>query len=54
MELTKGISLFGRTRELDLCRKMHIRNFVEDIDNVSDWAEDVADRLAIYTIKRTV
>jgi predicted phosphate transport protein (TIGR00153 family) len=44
--------IFGS--ELDLSQKMHMRNFVEDIDNVSDWAEDVADRLAIYTIKRTV
>jgi len=38
----------------DLSQKMHLRYFVEEIDNVSDWAEDVADRLAIYTIKRTV
>ncbi|MCH8238032.1 MAG: DUF47 family protein [Proteobacteria bacterium] len=40
--------------ELDLSRKSHLRNFVEHIDNVPDWAEDVADRLAIYSIKRTV
>jgi len=40
--------------ELDLSRKMHLRNFVEHIDNVADWAEDVADRLAIYAIKRTI
>ncbi len=40
--------------DLDLPRKMHLRQFVEQIDNVADWAEDVADRLAIYAIKRTV
>ena len=40
--------------DLDLSRKSHLRNFVEHIDNVPDWAEDVADRLAIYAIKRTV
>ena len=40
--------------ELDLARKAQLRNFVEQIDNVADWAEDVADRLAIYAIKRTV
>jgi len=40
--------------ELDLSRKTHLRNFVEHIDNIPDWAEDVADRLAIYAIKRTV
>ncbi len=40
--------------ELDLVQKNHLRYFVEHIDNVADWAEDVADRLAIYAIKRTV
>jgi len=40
--------------DLELARKAHLRNFVEQIDNVADWAEDVADRLAIYAIKRTV
>ena len=39
--------------DLDLARKTHLRYFVEQIDNVADWAEDVADRLAIYAIKRT-
>ncbi len=40
--------------DLDLALKNHLRYFVEHIDNVADWAEDVADRLAIYAIKRTV
>lgn len=40
--------------EIELAHKAHLRNFVEQIDNVADWAEDVADRLAIYAIKRTV
>jgi len=39
--------------DLDLAQKTHLRYFVEQIDNVADWAEDVADRLAIYAIKRT-
>ncbi len=39
---------------LDLAHKAHLRNFVEHIDNAADSAEDVADRLAIYVIKRTV
>ncbi len=38
--------------DLPLYRKAHLRNFVEHIDNVADQSEDVADRLAIYTIKR--
>ncbi|MSO92796.1 MAG: DUF47 family protein [Rhodospirillales bacterium] len=40
--------------DLPLPNKAHLRYFVENIDNVADQAEDVADRLAIYTIKRTV
>jgi predicted phosphate transport protein (TIGR00153 family) len=39
--------------DLPLYRKAHLRNFVEHIDNVADRSEDVADRLAIYTIKRS-
>ncbi len=45
-------AIFGS--DLDLSQKTHLRNFVEHIDNVPDWAEDVADRLAIYAIKRTI
>lgn len=40
--------------DLPLSRKAQLRNFVEVIDNVADMSEDVADRLSIYTIKRTV
>jgi len=40
--------------DLRLGHKMHLRGFVEDIDDIADWSEDVADRLAIYVIKRTV
>ena len=45
-------AIFGS--DLPLANKAHLRNFVEHLDNVADCAEDVADRLAIYTIKRTV
>ncbi len=40
--------------DLPLSRKAQLRNFVEIIDNVADKSEDVADRLSIYTIKRTI
>lgn len=40
--------------DLDLSKKLHLREFVEAIDGIADMAEDVADRLAIYSIKRTV
>ncbi len=44
-------AIFGS--DLELAHKTHLRHFVENLDNVADWSEDVADRLAIYVIKRT-
>jgi hypothetical protein len=38
--------------DLSLDRKMHLRDFVDKVEGVSNEAEDVADWLAIYTIKR--
>ena len=38
--------------DIDLAQKLHLRHFVELIDNIADRSEDVADRLAIYAIKR--
>ncbi len=40
--------------DLSLDRKMHLRYFVERIDDLANSAEDVADTLAIYAIKRRV
>jgi hypothetical protein len=41
------------TREdLRLSHKMHLRFFVKQVDRIADEAEDVADRLNIYVIKR--
>jgi len=37
---------------LDLAQRQHLRYFAEGIDRVADMAEGVADRLAIYSIKR--
>ncbi len=37
---------------LDLSRKIHLRYFALHIEDISDHAEDVADRLSISTIKR--
>jgi len=39
---------------LDLSQKLHLRDFAHHIDSIADLAENVADRLAIYTIKRSV
>ena len=45
-------NIFGS--DIDLAQKLHLRQLVEQIDEIADMAEDVADRLAIYAIKRTV
>jgi hypothetical protein len=37
---------------LDLSLKIQLREFADRIDGIADLAEDVADRLAIYAIKR--
>jgi len=37
---------------LDLSLKMHMRDFVDKVENISDEAEDVCDRLTIAAIKR--
>tara|TARA_B100000700_G_C14803786_1_gene741875 strand:- start:129 stop:791 length:663 start_codon:yes stop_codon:yes gene_type:complete len=39
---------------LTLDQKMHLRYFVEKIDQIADHAEDIADELQIYSIKRTI
>ena len=40
--------------ELPLARKMQLRDAVAAIDSIADQAEDVADSLAIYAIKRAL
>ncbi len=40
--------------DLDLAHKIHLRYFALNVEKVSDKAEEVADRLAIYTIKRNI
>ncbi|MCL5807918.1 MAG: DUF47 family protein [Deltaproteobacteria bacterium] len=44
-------AIFGRN-DLHLSHKMHLRFFVKQVDRIADEAEDVADRLNIYVIKR--
>jgi predicted phosphate transport protein (TIGR00153 family) len=40
--------------DADLSYKNQIRHFVLHIDNIADIAEDVADRLAIFSLKRAI
>lgn len=46
-------SIFAN-KELKLSEKIHLRYFALHIDTIADKAEDVADRLGIYSIKRFV
>ena len=39
---------------LDLSRKTHLRYFIDQMESISDIAENVGERLAIAAIKRTV
>jgi len=40
--------------DIDLSHKIHLRYFTSHIDRIADRAEDVAQRLGIYTIKRSL
>jgi len=40
--------------ELCLARKMQLRDFVRHVDKIADRAEDVADELSIFVIKRAL
>lgn len=40
--------------DLELARKMQLRDAAASIDSIADQAEDVADSLAIYAIKRAL
>ena len=40
--------------ELPLDKKMHLRYFVEKIDQIADFAEDIADEIQIYALKRMI
>ena len=56
-ESDKQFSFFARKifdSKLSLDKKMHLRYFVEKIDRICDQAEDIADEIQIYTIKRSI
>lgn len=46
-------AIFGN-RQLGLDLKMQLRDLVKHIDGIADQAEDMADSLAIYVIKRSL
>ena len=40
--------------KIDLSQKMHLRYFIINLESISDMAEDVAERITISVIKRTI
>lgn len=46
--------LFREYDDLDLSVKQHIRYFIEQTEKLSDDAEEIADMISIYAIKRIV
>jgi len=40
--------------DMELAHKIHLRYFALNVEKVSDKAQEVADRLAIYSIKRNI
>jgi hypothetical protein len=43
-----------RQKELRLSHRMQLRDFVRHVDKIADRAEDVADKLSIFVIKRSL
>jgi predicted phosphate transport protein (TIGR00153 family) len=43
-----------RRDDMRMSHRLQLRDFAKRVDNIADVSEDVADRLAIYVIKRTL
>jgi predicted phosphate transport protein (TIGR00153 family) len=41
-----------QSTEITLAQKNHLKYFIRGVEKISDYAQDVADRLIIYTMKR--
>lgn len=51
---TKLQSAIFRMERLELCQQLQLRDLVRQVDSIADHAEDMADSLAIYVIKRSL
>ncbi|UZP66294.1 DUF47 family protein [Desulfovibrio mangrovi] len=49
---TRMMMALFRREDLSLCHKAQLKDFIRRISRIADKAEDVADRLSIYAIKR--
>lgn len=47
-------TLIFRHEGLDLSQRMHLRDFVRQVDKIADLAEDLADSLSIHVLKRAL
>lgn len=51
---TRIQSRIFREKKLDLSYRIQLRDFIRHVDKIADRAEDVADKLRIYVIKRSL
>lgn len=51
-ELSRGLKRDIFASDMPLAQKMHLRSFIDMLDDISDEAEDAAEDLAIFNIKR--
>ncbi len=53
-KIAESIKRYIFLQDIELAIKIHLRDFTFHIEHIADEAEDVADRLAVYTIKRMI
>lgn len=53
-KISTKLKTMAFSSDMPKVEKFHIRYFVERIDELANEAEDIADALAIYTIKRSI
>jgi len=53
-KISTKLKTMAFSSDLPKVEKIHLRYFVERVDELANEAEDIADALAIYTIKRSI
>jgi|TARA_B100000959_G_scaffold3529_2_gene3852 hypothetical protein len=53
-KISSKLKVMAFSSDLPKVEKIHLRYFIERIDELANEAEDIADALAIYTIKRSI
>jgi uncharacterized protein Yka (UPF0111/DUF47 family) len=53
-KISTKLKTMAFSSDLPKVEKIHLRYFIERVDELANEAEDIADALAIYTIKRSI